>query len=45
MCKALCHVCRPVHPQIQRVRNWTEVEEALARLGAEREIGALQERQ
>ena len=34
VCKALCHVCRPVHPQIQRVRNWTEVEEALARLGA-----------
>ncbi|CAL5228676.1 g11849 [Coccomyxa viridis] len=35
----------PVHPQIQRVRNWTEVEEALARLGAAQEAGALQERQ
>ena len=25
---------RPVHPQIQRVRDWIEVEEALSHLGA-----------
>lgn len=36
---------RPEHPLIQRVRNWTEVEEALARLGAAQEAGALHERQ
>ena len=38
-------VRRPEHPLIQRVTNWTEVEEALARLGAAQEAGALHERQ
>ena len=45
--EALRHARRPVHPQIQRVRDWIEVEQALARLGVaqEAEAGALQERQ
>ena len=33
-------VCRPLHPQIQRVKDWIEVEEALALLGSSREAKA-----
>ncbi len=29
---ALAGACRPAHPRIRRVRDWTEVEEALAEL-------------
>ncbi len=28
----LAGACRPAHPRIRRVRDWTEVEEALAEL-------------
>lgn len=35
-----CAVCRPVHPQIRRVKDWIEVEEALALLGTSREAKA-----